>query len=156
MYIRSIIYYVCALWKINKYSFFLSFRIPNFATLSLGDEERCYRRSATLPRAEHLHPGRLFARPGTPQPLRPGACHPSPGWGGGGRGAGGAGLVGPGGEELEPRPLPRYKGEEGVCGLLLQQAGLLCSCTRAGWQHRCQVSEKRVSSMDREYLPSGP
>jgi hypothetical protein len=25
MYIRSIIYYVCALWKINKYSFFLSF-----------------------------------------------------------------------------------------------------------------------------------
>jgi hypothetical protein len=28
MYIRSITYYVCALWKINKYSFFLSFFPP--------------------------------------------------------------------------------------------------------------------------------
>ncbi len=59
--------------------------------------------------------------------------------------------MGPSGEELEPRPLPRYKGEEGVCRLLLQQAGPLCSSTRGGWQHRCQVSAKRVSSIV-EYL----
>jgi hypothetical protein len=122
-------------------------RTSNFATPSLGDEQRCDQRSATLPRAEHLHPGRLSARPGTLQPVRAGTGHPSPGWGGGGRGAGGAGLVGPRGKELEPRPLPRYKGEEGVCRLLLQQAGPLCSCARGGWQHRCKVSAKRVSSI---------
>jgi hypothetical protein len=119
----------------------------NFATPFLGDEQRCNRHSAPLPRAEHLYPGRLSARPGTLQPLRAGPGHPSPGWGGGGRGAGSAGLVGPGGEDLEPRPLPRYKGEEGVCRLLLQQAGPLCSSTRAGWQHRCQVSARIVSSI---------